>query len=198
MNKFAYALLFISIPLIAIYILMPSKVYHEPGILVDSRPKQVKIINGKSWVYENYDFRPLAEINLDARVLSKKYYTSDRESDISPLDLALGWGKMSDSAILDKIDISQRLRWYFWKTPKFPIPRKEIELSSANMHMIPSNESIENTLDAVLEGNVIRLEGILVEITADDGYRWRSSLNRSDNGNGACEIVWVTKLNILR
>ena len=40
----------------------------------------------------------------------------DRESDLAPVDLALGWGRMSDEAILKDIQISQSGRFYFWHT----------------------------------------------------------------------------------
>jgi hypothetical protein len=198
MNKFGYTILLVSVILTVIYIFSPTKVYQPDGILVNDSPKQIFVHNEPIWEYKEYDIEALAEISLKARVLSKKYYSSDRESDISPIDLALGWGKMSDSKVLDKIDISQKLRWYFWKTPKFPIPRKEIELSSANMHIIPSSDKIEDVLDDIRIGNVIQLSGKLVEVTAEDGYRWRSSLSRSDDGNGACEVVWVEEISILK
>jgi hypothetical protein len=49
----------------------------------------------------------------------------------------------------------------------------------------------------VRTGSVVRLEGYLVEARADDGWRWRSSLTREDTGNGACELVWVERLDVL-
>ncbi|VAX15145.1 hypothetical protein MNBD_IGNAVI01-798, partial [hydrothermal vent metagenome] len=87
-----------------------------------------------------------------------------------------------------------RTRWYFWKTDAYPIPRKEIETSSANMHIIPANEQVENELDDILVGEIILLDGYLVKITTDDGFRWQSSLSRNDTGGGACEVVRVKKL----
>jgi hypothetical protein len=38
--------------------------------------------------------------------------------------------------------------------------------------------------------------GYLVEVRGRDGFRWRSSLTREDTGNGACELVWVEKLDV--
>lgn len=101
---------------------------------------------------------------------------------------------MSDQTIVDKIDISQRRRWFFWKTDSFPFPRKELEASSANMHIIPANDQIEDVLDDILVGEIILLEGYLVAVKADDGWKWKSSLSREDTGGGACEVVWVEKL----
>ena len=144
--------------------------------------------------FEDYVITPLAEIDITARVLGKEKYWMDRESEISPVDLALGWGRMSDPNVLDKITISQSSRWYYWKTPKFPIPRREIETHSANMHMIPANDYVRDTLDDVQEGQHVMIRGKLVRVDGKDGWFWKSSLTRKDTGSRACELVYVTDL----
>jgi len=40
-------------------------------------------------------------------------------------------------------------------------------------------------------GQVVALRGYLVRVQSPDGWRWNSSMTRSDSGNGACEVVWV-------
>jgi len=180
--------------LILIIFISCGEVKHPPGILVNDIPKQTNLSSAKSWDKNDYHFRALAGFELRARVLGKESYSYDRESDIAPYDLALGWGQMSDQAVVDEIDISQRTRWYFWDTKKFPIPRREIEVNSANMHMIPSDDTIEEILSDIREGEMIYLKGYLVEVKADDGWKWKSSLSREDKGGGACEVVWVDKL----
>jgi hypothetical protein len=114
-----------------------------------------------------------------------------RESDLSPLDLTLGWGPMSDDAVLKKITIEQSNRWYHWSVESFPIPQRDIETHSANMHMIPANDEVENQLNNIKRGDTITLDGYLVEVTSSDGWHWRSSLSREDTGGGACEVVFV-------
>src|SRR5688572_31935972 len=46
---------------------------------------------------------PLAGFSIDARVLSRRDYRSDRESRYAPTDLALGWGRMRDDAVLARL-----------------------------------------------------------------------------------------------
>ena len=92
--------------------------------------------------------------------------------------------------------VSQATRYYFWRTASFPIPRGEIEASSANMHMIPAGAAVERRLKAVRTGQVVSLSGYLVEVRARDGWGWRSSLTRTDTGNAACELVWVERIEI--
>lgn len=171
-----------------------GEIKQPPGEFAPDKPKQSKITQPKTWENNGYHFTALAKFDLRGKVLGKEKYNYDRGSDIAPYDLALGWGKMSDQTIVDKIDISQRTRWYFWKTDSFPIPRKELETSSANMHIIPANDLVEDVLDDILVGEIILLEGYLVAVNADDGWKWKSSLSREDTGGGACEVVWVEKL----
>ena len=49
---------------------------------------------------------------------------------------------------------------------------------------------------AVGEGDAVRLRGLLVDATADDGLTWRSSLSRGDTGPGACELLYVQEVQV--
>ncbi len=169
-------------------------VTHGPGVLAPETPVQ-KRVSMSEFPFKGYTLKPLADFEITARVLSKKNYNMGRESDLAPVDLALGWGRMSDSAVLDKISISQGNRWYRWNAREMPIPRREIEKSSANMHMIPANERVEAALKEVNEGHVVTISGKLVAIRSSDGWRWKSSTTRNDTGGGACEIIFVERLN---
>jgi hypothetical protein len=81
----------------------------------------------------------------------------------------MGWGRMSDSDVLQHIDISQSGRFYYWHVQEFPIPRREIETSSANMHMIPADADVKNQLEQVRAGEVVHLEGFLVDASRPGG-----------------------------
>ena len=139
---------------------------------------------------------PLADFSLQGLVLSRENYFSGRESTLSPVDLAIGWRRMSNQSVVDQLDISQGHRWYKWSCRTYPIPRREIEQSSANMHIIPANEQVEDALDRVVRGSVVRITGYLVKVTADGGWRWQSSTSRNDVGNGSCELIWVESLEV--
>lgn len=146
--------------------------------------------------FKDATLHPLANFSLTARVLSRDDYHFDAEADLSPTDLAFGWGRMSDSSVLRAIDISQSGRFFYWQTRAFPVPRREIETHSANMHMIPADASVERALKSVRVGDVVALEGYLVEADKPNGWKWRSSLTRDDTGDGACELIYLRELSI--
>jgi hypothetical protein len=138
---------------------------------------------------------PLAGFSIKARVLSREDYRIGREADLSPTDLALGWERMRDDAVLSQLKISQSSRWYHYRwQDQPPLPPAEIVRSSANMHMIPSSEAVADALASVDKDDNVRIEGWLVEARAPDGWRWRSSTSREDTGGGACEVVYVCQI----
>ncbi len=114
-------------------------VLHGAGVIAAEDPIQRNLDNATPIIKNGYQITPLADFHVEARVLSAEHYWMDHEADLAPVDLALGWGPMSDEAVLDKITISQSNRFYFWRLESFPIPREDIETHSANMHMIPAN-----------------------------------------------------------
>ena len=190
--------LFIAIVIAAAWYWWPQgRISHGPGVLAAAAPIQSGLDGAVPTLKKaGYEIRPLARFELDARVLGVEHYYFDRGADLSPVDLALGWGRMSDTSVLDRIEISQSGRYYYWSTPEYPLPRAEIETSSANMHMAPGNEGVANQLKAVRPGHIVRLSGFLIEARGTDGWRWRSSLARNDTGSGACELVWVDRMEL--
>tara|TARA_R110001606_G_scaffold395213_2_gene567130 strand:- start:26981 stop:27577 length:597 start_codon:yes stop_codon:yes gene_type:complete len=167
-----------------------------PGVKVTDAPKQTIIEQPQGFDFKNYQITPLASFAIKAKVLSKNNYMLGRESDVSPMDLALGWQQMSDEAVLNKIIITQSSRWYHWQVNDFPIPRSEIETQSANMHLIPATDAVESTIKQVKQGEIIEMRGYLVRVDGNDGWRWLSSLTRNDIGAHACELVYVESFTI--
>jgi len=167
------------------------------GVLAPRTPTQLDVKGGADFPLRNYTLTPVARFTVEARVLGIERYKIGRESELSPVDFALGWGPMSDNRILSQLTISQGNRnyYYSWKD-RPPVPVTQIIESSANMHLIPADSDVAARLDRVRVGQIVELRGKLVFVRASDGWMWRSSLTRSDSGNGACEVVWVQDVSI--
>lgn len=181
----------------AFHYVTQREIQHAPGVLVADAPYQASAGSSRVQAVGDFELTPLAAFSVDARVLGSKRYYFGREADLSPLDLALGWGRMSDEAVLKDISISQGGRFYYWYVDKFLIPRKEIESHSANMHLIPADAAVKKALLRINVGEVVRLQGYLVEAKTADGWRWKSSLTREDTGYGACELLLVESVEVL-
>jgi hypothetical protein len=163
-----------------------------PGVLVPEEPLQGPVSDEAPWEFRGNRVVPLAEFEIRARVLSVERYRWDQGAKLCSVDLALGWGRMSDSVVLDRITITQSDRWYHWRTASFPpIPMDEISSHSANMHMIPATPGIERILTNIRVGQIVNLKGKLVRVEGPGGFRWNSSTTRTDTGDGSCELVWV-------
>lgn len=144
-----------------------------------------------------FELTPLARFEVKGRVLGQLVYDADTVAELSPVDIALGWGAMSDSRVLSQIEMSQGERFFYWRTQRAPVPRSTIEQFSTNVHAIPATPEIEQRLRMVRPDDVVRLSGLLVNAyRPTDGYRWKTSLVRDDTGDGACEIVYVTDIEI--
>jgi hypothetical protein len=160
------------------------------------QPQQLKT-NTEPFPFKGFNITPMATFVIRARVLSRQNYSNDFEAKLSPIDLALGWKRMADPGVYEKLNISQSGRWYRYSwAAQPPIPPKEIIESSGNMHMIPENQSVEDILRLVKKGDFVKIKGLLVKIAHNSGWRWESSLSREDSGAGSCEVVFVTEAEI--
>ena len=79
-----------------------------------------------------------------------------------------------------------------------------MEIRSGNTGIKPANHCkqqqhahdpgaviVERSLKKLREGDIVLLQGYLVDVDHESGWRWRTSMSRTDTGAGACEIVYV-------
>ncbi len=163
------------------------------GIPAAADPVQTDRRLPTPFVHETYTITPLARYSLKAVVLGRERYRNDRGAELAPVDLALGWGPMSVAAVINDLKISQSGRWFEfrWKGEP-PLDPVLIPTHAANTHCLPADADVRRRLLEVKRHELVTLDGYLVEITGADGYRWRSSLTRTDTGGGSCEVLWIT------
>jgi hypothetical protein len=169
-----------------------------PGPVAERVPLQGPVTADQvTFSKDGFRVSALATFAMEARVIRSRTYCCGGPDKLAPIDIVFGWGRMSDEAVLARIDISQSGRFYFWRYEGVPpIARRDIETSSANMHLIPATAVIEKRLKSLRPGNIVSLKGYLVEVSGPGGFHWRSSLTRDDTGNGACELIWVEDLEV--
>jgi hypothetical protein len=190
-----FVLIIVAVAVSWCYIHRP--IQYPAGILIPSEPEQT-ITFDQPIARGEYELKPLAHFALDARVLHRKIYRWDQRAPLVFVDLALGWGPMSDQSVLDQVAITQSMRFYWFAyTLPGPLPKEEIISHSTNVHVIPATPAIAARCKSLRSGELVHLSGDLVEANAPGRAPWRSSLSRTDTGNGACELMWVNELSIL-
>lgn len=168
------------------------EVKQPPGVLARGEPQQKEIAPKPLPDVDGWKLTAVAEYRLHARVLGTKTYHSGVQSSLVPTDVAAGWGRMSDSAVLDHLSLSMGNRFFFYEwmgTP--PISQDEIKISAANNHVIAANDEVRSAIRWLRVGQIVTMKGYLVNATKPDGFNWNSSLRRDDTGNGACELFYV-------
>ncbi len=159
-----------------------------------NEPILIEIRNG------HFKLTPLTEYQLSGMVVGKETYSFDWESKISPIDLAIVWGKLAEDNYDRYITYRQSNRWYFYQYPPgSPFDNAYVVSHSSNNHIISANKNIYQTVKFVKKKNKVVLEGFLVNLAGIyDGRNvtWNTSLSRADTGNGSCELFYVTKIRI--
>jgi len=172
-----------------------QSVAHPPGILVSDAPLQTPTVGENRTIQMgDWSLTLLTNYLVEGRILAKKRYRFDATSDLSPYDLLLGWGPMSDTRVLRQMSFEQTNRFGLWEYgPKVSLSPDEITLHAANNHLIPANDAVRARLDALKIGQVVTIRGKLIEARRKgfESKPWRSSLIRTDEGTGACEIIYV-------
>lgn len=174
----------------------------DPGVLAPDEPLQRDLAatgDGAPAALRRGGFTatPRARLGGVVRVLSREDYRFDPLASAVPVDLAVGWGPMSDTRVIEALDIAQGARFYTWRHEREPpLPTRTIATHSANWHIVPGSAEVERQLERVRRGDLLDFEGLLVDLGRDDGGSARTSLRRDDSGAGACEIIWVERLSI--
>jgi hypothetical protein len=170
--------------------------HHPPGVLVKEGPVQGPVPPGKTqWPAKGAVITPLASYDIQARVVHCERYRWDAVSDLSPLDVGVAWGVMSDETYLGHVAFSNYGRTLNWRSAEDDWPTGAEECL-ANMHMLPATDLVRERLLNLKPGQIMRARGYLVEVLRTPHYPWTSSLSRADTGQGACEIMWVESLTV--
>lgn len=167
-------------------------IHHPPGVLVSDAPLQKDIPAKQLGDESAWHLTAIAEYGLRGRVLGTKRYHSGPQSELVPVDVAVGWKQMSDQSVLDRLTISMSNRFYFYEwSNEPPIPQNDIAVSSANNHVIAANDEVRKVIRSLRIGQILTMKGWLVNAIGPEGRTWNSSRTREDTGNGACELFYV-------
>ncbi|MDD5492062.1 MAG: hypothetical protein PHV60_05205 [bacterium] len=158
----------------------------------------------------NYELTPLFDYTVNALLVHKlnyKRFSIYKYASVFPMDVSLVWG----SNLATKVYQSRKLR--FWQDGRFTYWQYETGLEVnpseiANEHLIINDPTIERKMNSLNVGDQVKIKGKLVDVVAKNTgqadidkpslYKWQTSTVRTDTGPGACEIIYVEDIEILK
>lgn len=154
-----------------------------------------------------YELTPLYDYQIDALVVSRmiydKWYSLSKTDSVFSVDLCLLWGSNITSEVYKNKSLffSQDMRFCFYRWLEGNLPFNEDEVS--NNHLVIEDEKIAKIAKNILPGDQVSIKGKLVTVVATDKedaneYSWASSTTRTDTSGGACEVLYVEKIEILK
>lgn len=166
-----------------------------------AKPTDYNIAKGLAPVSAEQTISVLEPFKGEFRILGSKEYTDDAQAQFSPIDYAVTRGIFTEPEIARQISINQYDRYLNWKMARPPIPPKLATQLVSNMHIIPANPEIAKQIKQVKRGDLVQIQGDLVQVNAKD-LVWKSALDWNGIGDGACKLIrvdsikWVEKQNI--
>jgi hypothetical protein len=176
---------------------LDSRLRAEPRQTATARPPFRMTLHGR-----DYEVVPVAEYDITALVVSQNHASlwlteAVEDSGLTP-DVGVIWGENVTR------DDYRRVSWSsgaftlnaHWTDPTVRLNMNQI----GNVHLLAAGEDVSRQIAAIRNGDQIRLVGALVNYRCPQlGTGWRnSSLTRTDRENGACEVMLVDRVEILR
>lgn len=138
---------------------------------------------------------PRAAYDVAARVGATERYRWGAAGALIPWDFVLTWGAVTREPAWSHVSYLQTGRFYAWRCDDTLDPAY-VASHTANTHLIPASGRVASALAHVRRGDVVRLEGDLVDVEGPGGFVWKTSLTRTDTGPGACETLFVRAVTI--
>lgn len=171
-------------------------VNHGPGITAKEKPKIERLKWQEPFTFKGATFTPKKIIDAEVRIVKRKRYFFDSFSKYSPIDAIVGWDALSDERNLDFIFFSLDDRKYELNPSQPPVEINEIYSKTDLWHLIPSSESIAKKLKTLRDGHIIKLKGLLVDISTENTFNFQTDVELSARSNTAGFAFWVEDLQI--
>ena len=175
----------------------------ETGPITPHPPFQRLILPPTTFEDRGAKITRVADFAAKARVIGIAWrMPTDAFNKWAPVDLAIGWGFMSDKDYINKCHIRhlpgiRAIEVTSKETFEESVAAAKTFAASshtANIHIFPADQDIVRQLRRVRIGDIVIIQGQLVDAVFPDGSYIHSSLSRTDN---SCESMWLTDIEIL-
>jgi len=174
---------------------------HVERSRASAEPEQAPLAAADPIEYQKKGFAirlaPRASYRITGYAVDTSTKLLDEWDFVVPMDVALVWGPVADPSVLARLSFHLSERYVSWRWEGAPpLPERVLVSHIANNHLIPATEEVEREMKRIRTGELVTLEGKLVDLEIRDGRGAvrrlaRTSLTRDDVGSGACEQIWV-------
>ncbi len=155
---------------------------------------------------QKYELTPLYFYKLTGVVVSDSkadgitniWHHSRWKDFINIRDLCVIWNPNVKSGAYQKINFTSDswTCWFNWQDTKTAKLFEPTALS--NNHLLTNDLLIKKELLSAQIGDVISATGMLVNyVNLKNGFRRNTSIKRTDQGQGACEVIYLTDFNVI-
>ncbi|MGE5298154.1 MAG: hypothetical protein ACM3KM_03250 [Acidobacteriaceae bacterium] len=181
----------------------------SPAVLSD--PQQVELADLSPIQFSkdgwNYSLTPVYQYSISGLIVSRmdyRWFSLNRTDETFPVDLCMTWGENAATKAFAKTSFRQDNRWCYWTMPgNLKVNQDEV----SNNHLIVNNPSLEKRILSLKTGDQVKIKGKLVNVKAatdepgrheSSAIAMNSSTVREDSGAGACEIIYVEDVEVLK
>ena len=142
--------------------------------------------------------------SINAKVESARFY-DDTIGDLVPYDLLLAWGDLALDDVDSRLDWEQddrrgQVSGSLGSANGVNLSTSYVIGHVSNNHLIPSTDRIARAMKNIKAGDMVRINGRLVDIrmSLNDNrvLTVNTSKTRTDQGEGACEVIYVEQLRV--
>lgn len=153
-----------------------------------------------------YTIEPLFDYELngvvvtlhDSDVFWDIYHFKDWKDFINIRDLCVVWGGNVGTGAFRAMAYSSTT-WTCWVAPtNDPAAQAFAPDQLSNNHLLTRDPAIQQAIKSAEIGDQIRFRGKLARYSHAGGFQRGTSITRTDQGNGACETVFVEEFQITR
>jgi len=151
----------------------------------------------------NYRVEPQFDYDLHGLVVSLRHHDGDRmvhrlwNDHLNVADVCVVWGRNATDLDLNDYDFSSGEFTCFVRTGDFGAWNRFDMHGLSNNHLITEDLYLRDQIESLRIGDQIRIRGWLASYSHGDGFLRGTSTTRTDEGNGACETIYVKSFQVL-
>ncbi|MHC8597898.1 hypothetical protein ACYVVU_06345 [Arenicellales bacterium IMCC55707] len=147
----------------------------------------------------NYHLSGVVVTDYESGSLGDIYHHRQWKDFLNVKDLCVVWGTNVQSDVFRKLRYSSGPWTCFFQIPDRQTGKQFRADQLSNNHILTDNIDLHRLIMRAAPGDEVRISGVLANYQNQaTGFDRQTSISRTDNGNGACETIFVTDFSITK